>query len=540
MKTFTFNNLLLLLFTCFSFIIASAQTSKENIPHLNSINATKQLIVNGKPFIMLAGELHNSSSSSLEYMETAWKRIKSLNLNTVLASVTWEMIEPEEGKFDFSNVDGLITKARENHLKLVFLWFGTWKNACSSYTPAWVRKNTKRFLRSESADGSKLNNISCLSTETCKADANAFSALMKHIKGIDEKINTVLAIQVENEAGIRGDSRDRSIAANEAFNHNVPNELMDYLKKNKEQLIPEMSVIWNNSNFRTEGTWTEIFGNNADLVFMAWNTASYIDKVAAAGKTAYPIPMYANAWLDNKASKPGDYPSGGPIAKMFPIWKAAAPYIDLLAPDIYRPDFANVCTMFQQMNNSLFIPEVEASPYCSANVFYAIGQSAICFSPFGIDNPDWFPEADPIAKSYQVLSRLMPYLTQYQGTGKMVGLVGAKGEKQEIKLGKYKLLVNYIGNQNPELPGYGLAIALADDEFLVAGKGITVTFLSGKEMPKRTEVLAAYEMVYKNNTWVKQRRLNGDETGAGSDHNIQLQLTDDQPSVKTAKVFSYQ
>lgn len=315
---------------------------------------------------------------------------------------------------------------------------------------------------------------------------------------------------------------------------------MDFLKKNKEQLIPEMLAIWDKSNFRTEGTWTEIFGSNADLVFMAWNTASYIDKVAAAGKAVYPIPMYANAWLDQKVSKPGDYPSGGPIAKMVSVWKAAASHIDILAPDIYRPDFANVCNMFHQMSNPLFIPEVLSSLDCSANVFYAIGQSAICFSPFGIDDPKWFLADDPIGKSYQLLLRLMPYLQQYQGTGKMAGLVGAKDEKQEIILGKYKLLINFTGNQNPELPGYGLVIALSDDEFLVAGKGIIVTFLSGKELPKRTEVLAAYELVYKNNIWVKQRRLNGDETGSGSDHNIQLQLTDEQPSVKTAKVFSYQ
>ena len=519
------------------FFSVFAQTSSSGIPHIYQNGKAKQLIVNGKPFIMLAGELNNSSSSSIDYMDESWSKLKAFNLNTVLVPVSWEMIEPEEGKFDFSNVDELITKARENNLKLVFLWFGSWKNASSSYAPAWVRQDVKRFARTESADGTKLNHLSVLSEEACQADAKAFASLMKHIKTVDGKINTILAIQVENEPGIRGDSRDRSSLANEAFKVNVPVELIDFLKKNKDQLIPEMKQIWGNSDFKTEGSWTEIFGGNANLMFMTWFTASYIDKVAAAGKAVYPLPMYANAWLEwGDDNKPGDYPSGGPIARVVPVWQAAAPNIDILAPDIYRNDFARVCENFQRMGNPLFIPETHPGIISSANVFYAIGQGAICFSPFGIDNLKWFPAEDPIGKSFQLLTRMMPYLQEYQGTEKMVGLVGVKGEKNEIVLGKYKLLVNYTGNQNPDLPGFGLVIALADNEFLVAGKGFTVTFLSGKDMPKHTEILTAYELIYKNNSWIKQRRLNGDET----DHGTLLKLTNEQLTVITAKVFGYQ
>ena len=513
-----------------------AQPLIDKIPHLTAIGSSKQLIVNGKPFIMLAGELNNSSSSSLNYMETVWSRLTAFNLNTVLASVTWEMIEPEEGKFDFSNVDGLITKARANNLKLVFLWFGTWKNACSSYAPGWVKQDTKRFFRCESADGIKLNNISSLSAEACKADAKAFAALMKHIKEFDGKINTVLAIQVENEPGIRGDSRDRCPAANEAFNQNVPAELIDFLKKNKDILIPEMLAVWNNSNFRSEGTWKEIFGAEANQIFMSWNTAGFIDKVAAAGKAEYPLPMYANAWLpDNDQTRPGEFPSGGPVAKMIPLWQAAASHIDLLAPDIYRSDFANVCNMFQRMGNPLFIPEASPNPISSANVFYAIGQSAICFYPFGIDNMKWFPADDALGRSYQLLSRLMPYLLKYQGTGKMFGLLGKKGERKEIEMGNYKLIINFEGSTNPELPGFGIVFGLSDDEYLFAGKGFNVSFTSTKTSSARTEILTAYELVFTDGVWKEQRRLNGDETN----HSELLKLTDDQLTVKTAKLFTY-
>ena len=513
-----------------------AQPLIDKIPHLTAIGSSKQLIVNGKPFIMLAGELNNSSSSSLDYMETVWSRLTAFNLNTVLASVTWEMIEPEEGKFDFSNVDGLITKARANNLKLVFLWFGTWKNACSSYTPGWVRQDTKRFFRCEYADGIKLDNISSLSAEACKADAKAFSALMKHIKEFDGKIYTVLAMQVENEPGIRGDSRDRCPAANEAFNQNAPVELIDFLKKNKDILIPEMLAVWNNSNFRTEGSWKEIFGDEANQIFMSWNTAGFIDKVAAAGKAEYPLPMYANAWLpDNDQTRPGEFPSGGPVAKMIPLWQAAASHIDLLAPDIYRSDFAIVCNMFQRMGNPLFIPEASPNPISSANVFYAIGQSAICFSPFGIDKMKWFPADDALGRSYQLLSRLMPYLLKYQGTGKMFGLLGKKGERKEIEMGNYKLIINFEGSTNPELPGFGIVFGLSDDEYLFAGKGFNVSFTSTKTSSARTEILTAYELVFTDGVWKEQRRLNGDETN----HSELLKLMDDQLTVKTAKLFTY-
>jgi hypothetical protein len=277
----------------------------------------------------------------------------------------------------------------------------------------------------------------------------------------------------------------------------------------------------------------------ADLTFMTWNTAKYINLVAGAGKKEYPLPMYANAWIEWDGNKPGDYPSGGPIAKMIPLWKAAAPNIDILAPDIYQPDFAHRCELHRQMGNPLFIPEVMPDILSVAYVFYSIGQSAICYSPFAIDNLKLFPTDHPLQNSYQLLMRLMPYLQKYQATGKMVGILGARNEKQEIELGQYRLLIEFAGNEKPDLPGFGLAIALNDDEFLVSGSGFTVTFLSKQGMPKRSEILSAYELIYQNNKWVKQRRLNGDETGPGSDHNIQLRFEDNFPTVKTAKVFSY-
>jgi beta-galactosidase GanA len=145
-------------------------------------------VVDGRPFLILGGELQNSSSSSLSYMKPIWPRLKSLNLNTVLAPVSWELIEAQEGKFDFTIVDGLITAAHEHDLRIVFLWFGSWKNTYSSYAPEWVKRDTKRFPRVLLLDGRPTERLSPFSETNCKAETTAFAALMRHIGQADSVI----------------------------------------------------------------------------------------------------------------------------------------------------------------------------------------------------------------------------------------------------------------------------------------------------------------------------------------------------------------
>jgi len=105
--------------------------------------------VDGKPFLALAGELLNSSATSVEYMKAVWPKLAEAKLNTVLAGVSWNQIEPQEGKFDFRVLDGVIEGARAHNLRLVLLWFGTWKNGLSSYPPDWVKKDFERFPRAQ-------------------------------------------------------------------------------------------------------------------------------------------------------------------------------------------------------------------------------------------------------------------------------------------------------------------------------------------------------------------------------------------------------
>ena len=254
------------------------------IPHLRKQGTATQLMVDGKPFLMLAGELRNSSSSSSEFLKPIWPRLVAMHLNTVLSAVQWETLEPQEGQFDFAFVDRQIQDAQTYNLRLVFLWFGSWKNGVSSYIPAWVKTNQERFPRVQDKDGKGIETLSTLSAANRDADARAFAALMRHIKEVDT-YHRVVMMQVENEVGVLGDSRDRCEAANKAFAAPVPKELLDYIGNNKDKLHPQLRTAWEAAGSKTSGTWEEVFGTApyTDEIFMAWNYASYVGGVAAAG-----------------------------------------------------------------------------------------------------------------------------------------------------------------------------------------------------------------------------------------------------------------
>ena len=223
--------------------LALGTFAQQNIPHLEKHGNVTQLMVDGKPFLILGGELLNSSSSSVSYMQPIWQKLAAMHLNTVVAPVAWETIEPQEGKFDFTVVDGLIAGAHEHDLRLVFLWFGSWKNTYSSYVPEWVKRDTKRFPRVLLRDGRPTERLSPFSESNRKADATAFAALMKHVREVDAA-HTVIMVQVENEVGVIPESRDHSAVANAAFTGAVPKELMDYIGKHNDELAPELHAAW--------------------------------------------------------------------------------------------------------------------------------------------------------------------------------------------------------------------------------------------------------------------------------------------------------
>lgn len=513
-------SLLLLSFSCVEGSASDSHLISQptRIPHLTKQGTSTQLIVDGKPFLMLAGELHNSSASSLEYMEPMWDKLVALGLNTVLATVSWELVEPQEGQFDFSLVDGLVEQARRHNLRLVFLWFASWKNAISSYVPSWVKKDQARFQHAQDKSGRNTGAISPLCDEAMKADALAFVALIRHIRRIDEGHGTVLMMQIENETGLLGSSRDLSPQASEVFAGAVPAELTDYLTAHKDSLIPELRKIWETAGMKTSGSWPEVFGSGpeADEIFMAWHITKYIGYAAKAGKAEYPLPMYVNAWLiQHEGQEPGKYPSGGPVSKVMDIWRAAASEIDIYAPDIYLSDFKAVCESYARCGNPLFIPEARRDDEAARNAFWAIAQhDAICFAPFGIED---ISTDHPLVKSYDLLAQLTPLITKYNGTGKMAGVLQQKTEEKgtEVELGGYRAHIEYTGRGKAgDKIAFGLIINTGPDEFLLAGNYFSVHFSAATPGPEHAEIAQVWEGRYENGRWIPGRCLNGDETAA--------------------------
>jgi beta-galactosidase GanA len=520
------------------------------IPHIDNQGTASRLIVDGKPFLVLGGELRNSSSSSLDYMKPIWPRLAGMHLNTVLTPVSWELIEPEEGKFDFKLVDGLIHDARASNLHLVFLWFGSWKNSMSSYAPVWVKTNQSRFPRSQKSDGAGIEILSPFNETNWKTDARAFAALMQHIRQVDKK-HTVIMVQVENEIGMIPEARDHSAAANQAFAQPVPKELMDYLQAHKETLIPEFREVWAKTGFKTSGTWEEVFGAGigTEEIFMAWWFARYTDQVAASGKAAYPLPMYVNAALIRPNFKPGQYPSAGPLPHLLDVWRAGAPRIDFLSPDIYFPNFAEWCGKYHRSGNPLFIPEALRD---TANPFYAFGQcDAMGFSPFAIDDPPPAPGAnEPSARQpdfgrcYEVLSQLAPLILENQGKGTMAGvLLDETNQTQKIHLGDFTLNVSHdytwAGSRDPHPSPWprfgGLVICMGPGEYLVAGSGLIVTFASDSTSDPIAGIESIEEGWFANGHWIAGRRLNGDENHQGR----HLRLVPGQIGIQLVKLYRY-
>ena len=503
-----------------------AQAPNSAIPHLEKQGSATQLVVDGKPFLILAAELLNSSSSSLDYMRPIWPRLAAIPLNAVLTPLSWELIEPREGRFDFALLDGLIHDARESNLRLVFLWLASWKNGMSSYAPVWVKANLKRFPRVVEKDGNAVEILSPLGKEAMEADARAFAAVMRHIREVDGEAHTVLMMQVENEVGVLGDSRDRSPTANQAFAGQVPKELMTYLQQHRDTLIPEFRRVWEAAGAKNSGTWEEVFGTGSetDKIFMAWHYGRYVQYVAAAGKVEYPIPLYVNTWLAGPDASPGQYPSGGPLPEVMDVWKAAGTAIDIYAPDIYARNFAEWCQRYHRSGNPLFIPETFGGAAGQANVFYAIGQhEAIGFSPFGIDSfveqqRDLLTDMNnDVGKSYSVLTKLAPTILQHEGKGEMAGFLLDKEHPQTtVEMKGYLLDVSLDQIFETEAKaGYGLVIALGGDEFLGAGSGFRVSVSLKGARSMRLGIASIDEGTFSDGVWIPGRRLNGDENDQG-------------------------
>ncbi|KAF5023284.1 hypothetical protein F66182_4665 [Fusarium sp. NRRL 66182] len=508
-------------------------------PHLRRLhNGQTQLIVKGRPFLMLPGELHNSSLSSAKYMSEVWPAMKANSINTLLGSVTWETIEPREGHFDFGELDRVLQGAREHGMHLVLLWFGTYKNGISTYVPGWVKRDFKRFPRAQvlEAGGVKrtLEMITPLSDQACEADSRAFAALMRHLAAVDSEHNTVLMIQVHNETGLLGDSRDRSRRAEEAFSEPVPSQLLQHLSKT--DVHSQFKKRFPNVPESGSHSWESVFGHGsaANEAFMAHLISSFTGRVAAAGKKEYQIPFYTNTWLNfDDASEldlrdvpvvvgggaaPGIYPSGGPCPHLMDIWRFNAPALDFLAPDLYFHNYETVCRNYTEQGNPLFIPEQRRDENGARRVWLSYATyGALGASPFGIDTG---PET--VGREFKLLAQVQSYLLNAAPRDRFGFFFDDEPckevpEKWSRVFGDIEVIIERCFVFGKPGPGGGMVIHLGDSKFLLVGRGFHARFRGARKEATFAGILHGEEKeVDEEGNLRTLRILNGDETRHGA------------------------
>jgi Domain of unknown function (DUF5597)/Glycosyl hydrolases family 35 len=497
----------------------SAQSAEA--PRIVEKDGRFALMVDGRPYLILGGQIHNSSAWPSE-LPQVWDSMAALHANTIEAPVYWEQFEPREGQFDYTNVDQLVEGARAHHLHAILLWFGTWKNGNMHYVPAWVKGDPSRFPHVIRPDGQPIDVLSANSRNNLEADKSAFVALMRHLKQIDGDAHTVLMIQVENESGNIGSVRDNSPQSNSEFVRQVPADLLAAAHK-------------------TPGTWSQVFGADADEIFQAYSQAKYINEIAAAGKREFDIPYYMNAWLDyppaelpqRQIDTPGiAYPSGGAVQKMVWLWRAIAPSIALIGPDIYTdssPAYRAILAAYTRPDTPLMIPETGRTDSFAKFFFYALGDGAIGFSPFGVDQTGWNILGDQSwtrhSHNYELIGPMSREIAELEFEGKVKTAVEEPGEAtQEIDFGNWKATVAFGFPQRDGLPapgtkdanGAALVAQLGPNEFLVTGMDASVIFhLPGKLPWIHSQIVTAQQGTYESGVWKPLRFWNGDETDRG-------------------------
>lgn len=524
--------------------LAHDESAERPIPHLERTKHGFRLLVDGAPALFLGGQLHNSTPTDVD-LPAVLERVRRLHASIVIGSASWSLVEPEEGRFDFSSVDRQLEAARAAGLRLVLIWFGAFKNASSTYAPGWVRADPVRFPRAVTAgsarkevfthpDATPRPVLSVFSEHLRTADERAFAALMGHLRDTDLE-HTVVLVQVENEVGLLKDSRDRSPLATEAWARPVPATLLHYIDTHETALAGPIADLWRRHGRRSGGTWAAVFGEGweADEVFMAWHFAAHAERLAAAGKAEKPLPMYANAWLGPQPGQPeaGDYPSGGPGSRVLDVWKAAAPSLDLLAPDVYVEDAKGAIAAYIRADNPFFVPE---SRVRVGSLFWALGQGAIGFSAFGIDD---VRVGSRLAQAYEVLAGMAGTITAAQAEGRIAGVLLEDGERQELRFDDVRIVVQGsrallqqmlldAGVQAPpphvdapsetdhgipepaDTRAFGVVIRAAPDEYLVVDQNLTVDFAASDEVVEIDSVEAGR---IDNGAWRRTRVINGDE-----------------------------
>ena len=537
-------NLIISLLLCLLTMGAQAQR-QPRLEHRD--NSTARIVVNDRPMLMIGGELGNSSASTPEDVKRTFSHLHKMGLNTVLVPVSWELIEPQEGEFDMGTLDVILSEARHNELKVVLLWFGAWKNSMSCYAPEWFKRDVKRFPRAHTSEGVPVEEASSLSKNVLEADKRAFCRVMAYLRDHDALEQTVIMVQVENEIGMIEVPRDYSADATRLYQSAVPKQLTDYLKRHQKSLHPYLKEKLQ-PQAKAGANWAQLFGDDiyTEEIFQTWTYATYVEQIAKAGREIYNLPMYVNVALNSRDRKPGQYPSGGPLAHLIDLWHCGAPSIDVLGVDIYDKGIKSWLAKYHLPNNPLFVPEIRLEDKDAMYALYAFGHhGAMGFCPFSIEDypltttsnaNDWKQmdlsqddqlnafssvgsSLSPLVASYQLLRQTEPLILERQGTKDMdaVLLDNEQREAEIITADGIRLTVKHSyslgwepGAKDAEWPETAcIILRLGKEDYLVIGSGVVVTFQQRIGLAKCEEV----EIVDGKQRII--RHLNGDQTHQG-------------------------
>jgi len=500
---------------------AMRQGRATQMPRVVEKDGRWALMVDGAPYLMLGVQINNSSAWP-GMLPEVWPAVDRLHANTVEAPVYWEQMEPVEGRFDFSTVDAMLAGARERKIHLVLLWFGTWKNGAGHYEPEWVKRDPVKYPRVTGPKGEVRDTMSPFGAATMAADKTAFSALMRHLKTADAR-HTVILVQVENEINAYGSARDYAPEAVRLFEGQVPADF-----------AAAMNV--------KPGTWTEAFGAEAENTFQTWSIARYVEQVAKAGKSEYALPLYLNHSLSDplQPSAAGRLDWIAKTSHVLDIWKATAPSIDLIAPDIYMSGYTQylkVLEGYARKDNALFVPETTNTSAGARFFFAALGHGAIGWSPFGLDltgYSNWPLGAlvvdekliDLFALNYELVEPMDREIARLNFEGEVQGVAEDPAvHTQTLEFGPWTATVAYGLRQfdrrtappgNAEPVGRALVAQLGPDEFLVTGVLARVDFrLTDAASGKHREFVRVEEGTYVDGKWKFLRIWNGDQTDYG-------------------------
>ncbi|PPT33402.1 hypothetical protein XaCFBP7622_01680 [Xanthomonas arboricola] len=489
--------------------------SAEELPRFVTQNGRHALFVDGAPYTVLAAQLHNSSAWPA-VLPKALDEVVALHANTVEAPVYWEQFEPAPGRFDTTNVDALLAGARKRGLRVALLWFGSWKNGQMHYVPEWIKRDDATYPRMRDANGEPVDVLSPHVAANMQADARAFTALMQHLRKVDGDRHTVILVQVENEPGAIGTVRDHGPAGEAAFAQPVPAAIAQALGK-------------------PQGSWQQLFGAEAAEAFNAHATAAYIEQVAAAGRRAYPLPLYVNTWLRYKGKRyPGmDYPSGGATVNVFALWRAATPSIDFIGTDIYTSDYneyTKVIGQYARPDNPAWVSETGFEAATAPYLFHVLGQGGIGFSVFGMDgNPDSAANRAAIAAhaaNFKLLAPLQRLIARAAFDGRLQAVAEQPGAPQRtLRFGDWQARVSFgaplWGDAPAILPGNDdhagrlLVAQLGPEEFLVTGMAARIEFFREAADTRHGQLLRVEQGRYVDGRWQVERQLNGDQTDYG-------------------------